>query len=400
MTSALRGLNIGIAGAGIAGLAAAAFLADQGHRVRVFDQFDAPQHKGSGMMVQPVGLAVLRALGLDGAVTECASPVTQVLGRNRLQRIVLEMRYGDLRPDAVGYGTQRALLFNLLLHRAESAGAELVPSTVVLGHRIEDGRAVLETDQGDIGPFDLVLDSLGFASPLCPQGSAPLTYGALWALLDWPEGGPFAADRLEQRYRFASRMVGVLPVGRLTQEAPDKLTFFWSLRGIDYAAWRAQPLDLWKQQVADLWPETATLLSQINSHDDLVFAQYTHRTLSRPGAGVLAHLGDSFHATSPQLGQGANMALLDAWALATAVAGAASVPEATAHYARLRRRHVWLYQTASWLFTPVYQSDSRILPWVRDKVVAPISRIPPLPRVLARLVTGEMTDPVGKIERG
>ncbi|MBU1286773.1 MAG: NAD(P)-binding protein, partial [Alphaproteobacteria bacterium] len=32
-------LNIGIAGAGIGGLAAAALLAGEGHRVTVFDQF-------------------------------------------------------------------------------------------------------------------------------------------------------------------------------------------------------------------------------------------------------------------------------------------------------------------------------------------------------------------------
>src|SRR5688572_31429965 len=56
---------------------------------------------------------------------------------------------------------------------------------------------------------------------------------------------------------------------------------------------------------------------------------------------------DSAHSTSPQLGQGANMALLDARALAVALRGATSVAESLEHYVRLRRWHVRLYQFLS-----------------------------------------------------
>ncbi|MEZ5947060.1 MAG: NAD(P)-binding protein [Hyphomonas sp.] len=42
-----------IAGAGIGGLAAAAFLARQGHAVTVYDQFEAPGPVGSGLIRRP-----------------------------------------------------------------------------------------------------------------------------------------------------------------------------------------------------------------------------------------------------------------------------------------------------------------------------------------------------------
>ncbi|HCE21819.1 MAG TPA: FAD-dependent monooxygenase, partial [Hyphomonas sp.] len=48
--------KIAIAGAGIGGLAAAALLAQAGHDVTVYDQFDAPGPVGSGLILQETGL--------------------------------------------------------------------------------------------------------------------------------------------------------------------------------------------------------------------------------------------------------------------------------------------------------------------------------------------------------
>jgi hypothetical protein len=47
------------------------------------------------------------------------------------------------------------------------------------------------------------------------------------------------------------------------------------------------------------------------------------------------------------------------------------------------------------MFTPAYQSDSRAFAWLRDQIMAPISRIPPAPAVLAALVSGQIGAPLG-----
>ena len=88
------------------------------------------------------------------------------------------------------------------------------------------------------------------------------------------------------------------------------------------------------------------------------------------------------------------MGLLDAAALADALSTHPDPAKATAVYGRARRRHVWLYQTASWLFTPLYQSDSRVLPWIRDWLAAPAARMPPAPPILARLIAGTLVKPI------
>ncbi|MEM6594833.1 MAG: FAD-dependent monooxygenase, partial [Pseudomonadota bacterium] len=110
-----------------------------------------------------------------------------------------------------------------------------------------------------------------------------------------------------------------------------------------------------------------------------------------------AFIGDSAHRASPQLGQGANMALLDALALTKALEGERDIQVALLNYARARRAHIWVYQAMSWAFTPQYQSDSKSLPKLRDHVLFPLSQIPPVPAILNKLVCGNLLPPMGSL---
>ena len=89
------------------------------------------------------------------------------------------------------------------------------------------------------------------------------------------------------------------------------------------------------------------------------------------------------------------MALLDAFALARALETQSNLEAALGEYARLRLWHIRLYQAASWLFTPAYQSDSEVIAWLRDWLMSPLSRIPPAPAILAALVAGQWGAPLG-----
>ncbi|WP_342234966.1 FAD-dependent oxidoreductase [Inquilinus sp. OTU3971] len=52
-------LSIAVCGCGPAGLAAACFLHDAGHRVRLLERVPEPRPIGAGLMLQPAGLAAL-----------------------------------------------------------------------------------------------------------------------------------------------------------------------------------------------------------------------------------------------------------------------------------------------------------------------------------------------------
>lgn len=60
----------------------------------------------------------------------------------------------------------------------------------------------------------------------------------------------------------------------------------------------------------------------------------------------------------------------------------------------MRRWHVLIYQGMSAAFTPMYQSGSRSLPWLRDRLLAPSSTLPLLRNGPTRLVAGTMAPPL------
>jgi 2-polyprenyl-6-methoxyphenol hydroxylase-like FAD-dependent oxidoreductase len=394
----LTDLDIAVAGCGPAGLAAALLLARDGHRVTLFERFEAPRPIGSGLMIQPTGLAVLERMGLAAAVAAAGAPIERLFGKAEPSgRAVLDVRYEWLgRPGLRGFGVHRAALFDLLYRVVRDAGLPIETGRTVAGSDVDGRGRRLRFQEGERSPrFDLVVDALGTASPLAPLRGRPLAYGALWASLDWC--GAFDPAALEQRYVRASTMTGVLPIGLAPGRARPQAAFFWLLRADRLERWRARGLEAWKDEVRALWPSTAPLLDQVDSLDRLTFARYAHRTLRRPAEPALIHIGDAWHSTSPQLGQGANMALLDAWALAKALREEERLDRALRRAVSMRRFHVRLYQTLSALFTPAYQSDSRLLPFVRDRIVPPFGRLWPATVIQAAMVAGTFGGPLGKL---
>lgn len=49
------------------------------------------------------------------------------------------------------------------------------------------------------------------------------------------------------------------------------------------------------------------------------------------------------------------------------------------------------------MLTPFYQSDSTVMPFVRDRLVASVAKIPPAPNILASMVAGTVVDPFRRI---
>jgi 2-polyprenyl-6-methoxyphenol hydroxylase-like FAD-dependent oxidoreductase len=383
-------LRIAIVGYGTAGQAAALMLHAQGHALTVFEQAPALGPVGAGFLLQPTGLGVLARWGLHEAALQHGQRIDRLHGCNQRGRTVMDMRYASHAEDCFGLGMTRGSLFTVLRDAYPDASAITTHTRI---ERIADDGCCLLDSQGDsYGPFDLIIAADGAhsclrqAAPALVRREAMYRWGALWCLVpagDWPY-----PDELRQRYAGTREMIGLLPVGRQVGREGRWLTFYFSMLGDQLDAFDAQGLARMHERVATIWPEAAALLATIQSPQQLNRARYRDVVMRKPALGRVVFLGDAAHAMSPQLGQGVNMALLDAQALADALAACNEVADALHRYQRDRRAHLAVYQRLSRWLTPLFQSERDRLARLRDFGFGPLGRLPLASGQMLKILTG------------
>jgi 2-polyprenyl-6-methoxyphenol hydroxylase-like FAD-dependent oxidoreductase len=278
---------------------------------------------------------------------------------------------------------------------AEARGIALEQAADITEIRDIDNRPMIEDGAGRRhGPFDLVVDASGARSRLRDKlglsQRRPYRHGAVWGVA---EDTGFARDALQQRYRTARFMIGVLPVGRLPHDPTPLSAFVWSMPVEELDRWPQADLATWRAEVAAIWRDTEPLTQQFTRHEQLTPARYAQLTVANPINGRLVMIGDAWHQTSPQLGQGANMALLDAAALADALTLHADIDKALPAFVRMRRDHIRFYQMASTVLTQFFQSHSRLTGPIRNLAFGPMSRLPWLRTEMVKTLAGLKTGP-------
>ena len=381
-------MRVGIVGCGTAGPAAAIGLARAGHEVEVLERVPEPSAVGAGILVQPTGMTALARLGLLAPVIARGDLVERLHGVTLGGRDVLDLSYADLDPRLFGIGLHRGALFEVLV---EAMRAEGVPLRAGIDVEAIDGRHLVDAGGGRHGPYDLVIVADGARSELRGRSRlrktvVPYPFGALWIVAPDPERR--FSGTLFQVYEGVERMLGFLPTGRLEDTPPVSL--FWSLHGDEVEATRAAGLDAFAGELARFDERAPELLAGLYDLEEVPFARYWDVRMPRVVDDGVVYLGDAAHAMSPQLGQGANLALYDAMVLADCLAEH-PLAEALAAYDRLRRDHLRTYQFFSRWLTPAFQSRWPLVGALRDAFMGPACRFPYAKRRMLETLAGLST---------
>ena len=354
-----------VAGAGIGGLAAAIALRRAGYDPLVLERSETVREAGAGLLLGANSAAALHSLGLHRAVSSLGVPTTAGILRDPAGNTLARPRVPP-EKERLGYDSaavSRSDLLSALL--AEAGEASLRTGQRVIGLRREAGEvvALLAGGREERGRILVGADGLRSAVRAALHGDHPPRYAGYTAWRGVSEGADGLVPRgagLEFWGRGARFGCVYIGGGRVywfaTRNAPEG--------GRDEPGESRERLlgmfGGWREPVEALilaTPEREIRRDDIHDRDPIL----------RWGRGAVTLLGDAAHPMTPNLGQGAGQALVDAAALGEALAEKPNPERALRDYERRRALPSAALVLASRFAGAAGQSENPALIRLRDK---------------------------------
>ena len=323
-----RGL---IVGGGIAGLSLAAALRQNGHAPELVERAPAFGAAGAGIALSPNALAMLRRLRIEESVRDLATELSNAAVTDAEGRTLM---HTDLGPLTAHFGPTLAIhrsdLHQVLLSACE--GLTLRAGTTLASLRAHDEVVAVEFSDGQQREFDLVVGADGLHSQVrrLVFGDRPAIYAGYtcWRLVCrapielvglremWGRGLRFGLVPLTQNrvYCFA--------VANAPAATPDP---------------RSGRLERFRKRFADFGGAVPAVLAELRSPDELIHNDLADLDEPVWHRGRVVLVGDAAHAVTPNMGQGAAMALESSVLLAEALSASEPLAERLANWHA--RRH-------------------------------------------------------------
>jgi 2-heptyl-3-hydroxy-4(1H)-quinolone synthase len=342
-------LSILIIGGGIGGLSVARELALRGIKATVLERAPALNPVGAGIIMNPNAMGVLERNGLAGEVRRDSWSYLARETRDQRGRLLATRDYKPLYESG-------KLAQGALVHRANLLDAlyrSLPAGTVQFGVSLKN---ISSQDA------DLVIGADGIHSQVRGEffgESKPryMGYRSHRLIMD-----NVAGVRCFTEYLGRGQRIGLVPIG-------DKRLYVWTTynspreekRAPDLSRQFAQFTDQGiKRLFAALPPPESIITTEIEElwMDDWV-------RVSAKNSAVL--LGDAAHALTPNIGQGAGMAMEDAAVLAEELASGAEIEHALGSYAKRRKPRVETVMRISREVGEDGQRTSALGCWLRNR---------------------------------
>ena len=368
-------LHVVVVGGATGGATAALLLARAGAHVTVVERVARPRAVGAGIALAENGMAVLESLGLGPALAAAREVrgirVTDATGRTLLITPEPAPRLVMLR---------RATLQGVLLDALATEprvqrrfGAEVVGAA-------PDGTLVLREPDGETRTLraDLVIGADGVHSRVREGG----TFGARTRGTGIRYIRGLVAEGLAEQVEAwtAAGLFGSYPV--------DGGTYFFASCGTSDCADALATHDLGALRAA--WARAYVpadrILGAVKDFDALLVNHVERVDCARWHDGRLVLLGDAAHAMAPNLGQGANSALVDAAVLLNELRRAPALGAALAAYDARRRPAVRRVADTAARLGRLAEATHPVARTLRDRVLLPAAGLFTTPRTAAAVL--------------
>lgn len=323
-------IDTAVIGAGIGGLATAALLARTSFGVTVYEARSTVEPRGAdvGISLHPNGLAVLDALGLVPELSQSGSRLSRLrLFDERMHLLAdVEPPGGDRTGSGPVLVVSSHRLHRLLWEAAKDAGA-----SIRVGSRLtaigsdptapriyfQDGQSESFLVVGADGMESVVRRMVGTGD----EGHRVRERRYVRAMVDWPLN-----ENAAGQYWTRGGVSGLLPCG------PGRTYWYATVTLRMQNALDEGDIERFRRTAASAHPPALQVVGNLKSLDDLLVSHVRHVNLDRFYRGSYVLIGDAAHSMDPNLGQGANAALVDAAVLASELHRRDHLAEALAAY--------------------------------------------------------------------
>src|SRR6267378_3877046 len=311
--------DVVVVGAGIAALALAVELQNNGISTILLERQKSPEGIPRGLTFQPNGLAVLEKLGALGRAKEIGSTSQILEVRTWEGEVLLEADYGLLEhPQNYLLTANATEIERLLVYLAEKAGAKVLWGTSFQELTQSEGRTdgvVFEADGvsdqiqasivvGADGPQSRIRSSLG-SEVKTKKYSDSFLVGLVGPV-------PGLEGRARQ-YQSPGKMLGIMPSG------PEATYLFHCVGPRSFDSVKKEGLASFRAEVVQAAPEMADAFSGVEAWTKMAYFTPSYIQVKSWVGNGIALLGDAAHSFHPHAGQGVNLALEDAVALAEVI---------------------------------------------------------------------------------
>jgi 2-polyprenyl-6-methoxyphenol hydroxylase-like FAD-dependent oxidoreductase len=359
--------NFAISGGGIAGLTLAIALQRKGFNVTVYEQAPEIKPLGAGLALASNAVKAFEEIGISEEILRAGKVIGKVSIKNQDGEVLTQ-------TDAEYLSRKHNVVNNFTIHRGDLhkiLQSHLQSETIKTGKQCIDFIENLDDvtiifSDGTSAVHDYLIACDGIHSPirkkLLPESSPRYSGYTCWrAVIHMPEGvNEFETSETWGR----GKRFGVVPL------ANNELYWFACINA---------PRDSYQMTTAKV-PDVLSFFSNFHEpiktmikatkNDELIWADIIDlKPLKHFAFGKIVLLGDAAHATTPNMGQGACMAIEDTVVLRNCLLTHEDPMEAFVAFEKKRISRTTKIVKTSWQIGKVAQLENPALTTVRNMLV-------------------------------
>jgi 2-polyprenyl-6-methoxyphenol hydroxylase-like FAD-dependent oxidoreductase len=355
-----------IIGAGISGLASALMLEKIGYTPVIYEKSDGSRNDGSGLTLWPNATDALHSMGLLEEIYQNSKIISESMLTTSSGKTLATIPLKEL---ATKYGTHtvgilRANLYHILASKLRRTEIKLGYKLVNLKETNEKVIARFENGHEEAG--DLLIGADGIHSAvrkrLFPNNALRFSGYEAWRGISTYTNQYTKSGLSFEAWGNGVRF-GFIPMS-------DSLVYWFATRNTRENLSEGQ---ISKEQLIHSFREfvepVPTVINATKETDITRKVIYDLKPLQNWSKGRVVLIGDAAHATTPNLGQGACMALEDAVILAQSLEQGNSISHTVKAFEDMRMDRAKLIVNSSWVLGKIAQIENKLFCDVRNMLV-------------------------------